>query len=88
MEGWGLCAAESAKPGCKRRPSPPPAPWHPWLQWFLEPESMRLPPIVLPEGLTPQGRQIMQTLAVSGGWCRECAPCLHALLLLGCLLGA
>lgn len=33
-------------------------------QWYLDPESMRLPPPTIPEGAAPAARQILETLAV------------------------
>ena len=36
-------------------------------QWYLDPAAMSLPPATIPASLSPQGRQILETLAVSGG---------------------
>ncbi len=39
-------------------------PSHLSLQWYLDPESMRLPAPTIPEGAPPAARQILETLAV------------------------
>lgn len=50
-------------------------------QWYLDPQSMRLPAVSIPDGIPPPARTIMEALAVSGPscwrWC--CCGCLRAI---------
>lgn len=49
------------------------------MQWYLDPQGMRLPPPVVPEDCPPAARLIMDTLVVSPSAC----TCMHHLR--GCI---